>query len=141
MSFDSVEYYHFFTAVQHFLSIAPVLKIVNTSMRRRSLLLQSTVNVPRRHLRNRWQRWIRLIQTYWRHCCCRWCAAAVTARIIVRCAVAWTIVVVIGNVLGSRSILRCSHYVISLSKVLPRSRLGCISERQASCINDAIVSY
>lgn len=78
-----------------------------------------------------------MIKTNWRHGCS---AAAVTAWIVVRGAVAWTVVVIVGIVLRPRSILRCSHNIVGLPKVLTWSRLRCVSESQPSRINDSIVS-
>jgi hypothetical protein len=37
--------------------------------------------------------------------------------------------------------LRRPHNVISLRKMLPRTRLRRVSESQASCIDDAIIPY
>lgn len=82
-----------------------------------------------------------MIQTYWRHCGGGWCAAAVAARIVVRGAVTRTVVVVVGIVLSSCSVLRRSHYVVGLRKVLSRSWLRSVSESQAGRVDDAIVSY
>lgn len=88
------------------------------------------MNVPRRHLRDGWQRRIRLIQTHRRHGGGRWRAATVTARIVVGRAVARTVVVVIYGVLSSCSILRRSHDIIGLREMLSRARLRRVGKSQ-----------
>jgi hypothetical protein len=59
---------------------------------------------------------------------------------MIRC-ITWTIVVVIGGVFRSRAILCRSHYIVSLLIMLSRSWLRCVSECQASRINNSIVAY
>lgn len=118
-----------------------LLRFVLRALHRSSavVLLKPAMHVPRWQLGDWRQRGVRLIEAHRRHRGGWWRTAAVTTR--VGCALARTIVVVIGIVFSSCSILRRLHHVVGLGEVLtcPR-RLRSVSESEARRVNDSVVA-